>query len=283
MMKLIFFLLGIFLAAANAHSVGTVEEEVLDVSSAQYLRERAATVAELLSQLKTLEIEPASDDHQRAPLTCSARESFAKNGELDTRKRWYNMGDGTHVIPMVFQPGYTNQERNTVLQAMKDIEGKTCIRFWVYGSENDVRGFNYVFIKKTDAGCWAYIGNLQQGKQEMNLQQNGCIWKSVAIHELIHVIGFWHAHMVPERDDYVTIMWDNIEQGQGHNFNKLDSRRYTTYGSPYDYDSIMHYEKRAFSKNGRDTIVSKPPGKTFGVAEAMSHWDIHKINKMYNC
>ena len=31
-------------------------------------------------------------------------------------------------------------------------------------------------------------------------------------------------------------------------------------GTPYDYESIMHYEAYDFTKDGNQTIVSKPPG-----------------------
>jgi hypothetical protein len=30
---------------------------------------------------------------------------------------------------------------------------------------------------------------------------------------LLHALGFFHQHGVPERDDYVTIKWENIQPG----------------------------------------------------------------------
>lgn len=34
------------------------------------------------------------------------------------------------------------------------------------------------------------------------------------VHEIAHSLGFFHEHSRPDRDDYVTVHWDNIEGGE---------------------------------------------------------------------
>lgn len=68
-------------------------------------------------------------------------------------------------------------------------------------------------------------------------------------------------------------------------FGKVNLFESDYYGEPYDYFSIMHYDSKSFSKNGRNTIEAKQPGMTeiIGKVKDFSGIDLRKINKMYSC
>lgn len=58
-----------------------------------------------------------------------------------------------------------------------------------------------------------------------------------------------------DRDTYVKIAWENIQEGHEKNFVIYTEDKITHFGVPYDYGSIMHYDRKAFSKNGKETII----------------------------
>ena len=78
------------------------------------------------------------------------------------------------------------------------------------------------------------------------------IHRKYAVHFLN--AGLHHEQCRPDRDNYVTIHLDNVHAGMRYNFDKYNSRQIDTRGFKYDYYSIMHYGKTAFSSNGRITI-----------------------------
>jgi len=53
--------------------------------------------------------------------------------------------------------------------------------------------------------------------QQLNLEPNepgvGCFRLGTIEHELLHTLGFFHQQSATERDDYVTIHWENIQDG----------------------------------------------------------------------
>ena len=72
-----------------------------------------------------------------------------------------------------------------------------------------------------------------------------------------------------------------LTSGMASNFDKSDSD--TSFNAPYDYNSIMHYGRTSFSKNGADTIQAKyDPYLDLGGIE-LSKYDIMKIKTMYRC
>ena len=77
-------------------------------------------------------------------------------------------------------------------------------------------------------------------------------------HELFHVLGFLHEHQRADRDNYVTIDWQNIPYNYNRQFIKLS--RSKTLGMPYDATSITHYSSnQAADPIGSTSIISKVP------------------------
>lgn len=74
----------------------------------------------------------------------------------------------------------------------------------------------------------------------------------------IAALGFYHMQNAYDRDDFVTIQWENICSGsEEYYFKKFDKSVLTSFNTSYDYLSIMHQNSFAFSKNGKRTIITK--------------------------
>lgn len=72
---------------------------------------------------------------------------------------------------------------------------------------------DYITIVNTRTGCWSSVGKTS-GEQFLNLQSPGCLSTlGTPVHEFMHAIGFYHEQSRFDRDDYVTILWENIEMG----------------------------------------------------------------------
>lgn len=104
------------------------------------------------------------------------------------------------------------------------------------------------------------------------------------MHELLHALGYIHMHNQPNRDKYIKILWNNIVPRWRNQFDRVNGQ-FNYHGTPYDYDSIMHYGSRAASKNGKRTIVPKDEAnlEDIGQRAQLSDGDIKRINTKYKC
>ncbi|VDN32477.1 unnamed protein product [Gongylonema pulchrum] len=84
-----------------------------------------------------------------------------------------------------------------------------------------------------------------------------------------------YIYIVPDRGCYSMV-------GKTGQFEKYDHGMIDSLGADYDYESIMHYGPRAFSRNGQPTLVPKRPA-IIGQRLRFSNLDTFKINKLYNC
>ena len=82
--------------------------------------------------------------------------------------------------------------------------------------------------------------------------------KIVVAHEIGHALGFKHEQARPDRDRYVTIVEENIEENKAHNFWK--DKTLDSHGISYDYGSAMHYGQKVIS---RLAVNSSPPSVVY--------------------
>ena len=131
------------------------------------------------------------------------------------------------------------------------------------------------------------MGKRGNGGQAISIGKN-CDKFGIVVHELGHVVGFWHEHTRPDRENHVVIERANIMSGQEYNFNKLTSEDVNSLGLAYDYDSIMHYARNTFSKGTYlDTILPvEMKGKKrpeIGQRLRLSEGDVAQANLLYKC
>lgn len=97
--------------------------------------------------------------------------------------------------------------------AMRTISNVTCVKF-----KKRTNDRNFVFFYFGGNGCNGYIG--MQGKgQIINLKPGDPGYFDcgdrlhTVIHEILHALGIDHEMSRPDRDEYVTIVRDNIQEG----------------------------------------------------------------------
>ena len=111
----------------------------------------------------------------------------------------------------------------------------------------------------------------------------------------------FHEQSRPDRDDYVSINWNNIDPGKSNipsnafenfffsaqkfNFDKYTNDEVDTQMTSYDYGSVMHYDRYAFALNRtQPTITPTMNASAFiGQRAGLSLTDIIEIQRFYDC
>lgn len=218
----------------------------------------------------------------------SIRESVIIRSSNSRRRRRPNIGqilsnNRNHrlwpngIIPYQISKSL-QRHRSTIIHAMRKIEQTTCISF----QQRQLVHRDYLHLTNGD-GCHSIVGRLG-GRQTVSLG-NGCHDLGSVIHELCHAIGLYHEHMRYDRDHYLQIHWSNIQPEMMEQFVKIPISEYNP-ANHFDYNSIMIYGSKAFSKNGGPTMI--PRDRRIKLRESyskrsLSQADITNINALYEC
>ena len=166
------------------------------------------------------------------------------------------------------------QQEDKVIEALEYLNTFTNIRIVPRENEED-----YVLITAGEQDCYSYAGRIG-GMQEIFLVPQ-CGVREI-IHEWMHTLGFFHEQNREDRDRYLKIVWENIDEVNRPQFKKLPNDFIGLVGRPFDFNSIMLYSSESFSSVPGEPSMLTADGQIIPRSQSLlSDEDIKRVNLAY--
>uniref|UniRef100_A0A1I7YC83 Metalloendopeptidase n=1 Tax=Steinernema glaseri TaxID=37863 RepID=A0A1I7YC83_9BILA len=194
-------------------------------------------------------------------------------------------------IPYRFSSDFS--DISDMRDVMETIASWTCLSFKDVTTESDVKEANgsiqstIVFVNSTECTTERISTASNTATVYISLAEATCRMPYVFYRVMLRTLGMEYTHVRPDRDEYISVHEEDIKPENLEEFRKVSGFKVSTYGVPYDFDSLMHISPEVYEKTeGIPTMVAKDPlhqpgmGLNFGVP---SHSDYLLLNRLYRC
>lgn len=245
-----------------------------------YVPEGKVKTITLPNELKVFVDEAGNYFHEDIVFPKQFIDSISKQGPMTrgAAKRDYTLYWTDNIIPYKIAPGFSSFEKNMIRQAITTIAENSCLEFVEATSKN--KNMIY-FYPATSNGIYTnMIGKNPYGANEVHLQHSKFTDGHV-MHEIMHCLGFCHEQSRSDRDNYITILFNNMHSDYTTLYQYRKEPRNVININSFDYKSIMLYDSYASSKNGKPTMLAKDGQKINGQLRSLSTGDIEALNLLY--
>lgn len=196
-------------------------------------------------------------------------ERQGKLPEISPPQKWQG-----GIIPYTISRDYPNPER--IERVLNYIQENSPVRF-VEAQEQDQ---NYVRFELGEEHCFSALG--QQGGVQKVILRPSCYEREIA-HEVMHTLGFLHEQNRKDRDQYLKVHWDNIQEDYTEQFKKIPKGIIPIETTEFDFMSTMLYPSFAFSLSPSLPTMTTHDGQIYQTGQNwLSEGDLEKIKTFYS-
>lgn len=224
------------------------------------------------------------DRIDNAPFKKPGKRAVSGDGNL-----WTNNWDGTHYqVGYFFDGSYPADWKAPVRDSLAEFQTATCIKM-IETTEGDSKFANKIRVHR-GGGCWSYVSRIGWSVQDLSLD-SGCTNGYIPQHEFIHALGIWHEQQRHDWNTAINVNKNKYNCGDSMWFANWDPAVMSSWldlGSPYDFDSIMHYNGNVCG-NGLLTYKTGTDLHSAGDSVIPNHsgrlgaQDSKQLNEFYSC
>lgn len=158
-------------------------------------------------------------------------------------------------VPYLIGSKITTDQKEAIKRISETLKRENIINLRPYEAGKDKA---YVHFKQGSQHCYAQVG-YTGGVTQVSLNER-CGEKEI-FHEVFHVLGFFHEQNRFDRNDFVKILWENIDEKHWPQFERFPEESFPevfqdNYVMPFSYNTFMLYGPNVFSNNGDYSIVN---------------------------
>uniref|UniRef100_A0A0K0F3L8 Metalloendopeptidase n=1 Tax=Strongyloides venezuelensis TaxID=75913 RepID=A0A0K0F3L8_STRVS len=168
-------------------------------------------------------------------------------------------------------------DENLIRQALLRISRETCLIFKLTTNPKKA-----LFTYQPGLFYQTNLGRRREIPHKIYVPINkGDIGK--VMRETLRALGVDYEHNRYDRDKYIDINWKNVKKEFLKYFQKNFKGSTNTYGTKYDYRSVMHFSEDEYGISGRQVIIAKNEFMQpfMGRSKHLSFYDAKLINEKY--
>ena len=205
-------------------------------------------------------------------------DAFEVNPEPQDDRTALALGGGVRKWPnstIVYRiSGLSSSVRSELQKSFNEWTSKTNVRFKERTNES-----NYVTISSSGSNSNSGVATLGVNGSRGFIRLGTRATAVVIIHEIGHTLGYIHEQNRSDRDNFIRINFNNIQDNAVDQFFKSNSASLVT--SQFDINSTMMYGSYTFSKNGLPTITDLNGNILPSRQARISSLDIQGTNSIY--
>ncbi len=205
-------------------------------------------------------------------------DSFDENPVPDAGQTNLGLGGGvrkwTNGVVYYVISGLSASVRSELQKSFDEWTSKTNVTFKERTNQS-----NYVTISSSGSNSNSGVATLGMNGSRGFIRLGTRATAVVIIHELGHTLGYIHEQNRSDRDNFIRINFENIQNGAEDQFFKSNSATLLT--GQFDINSTMMYGSFTFSKNGRPTITDLNGNLLPQRQARISTLDVEGTNSLY--